>query len=343
MLQPRYLSVILALVIAIVTTAFLSFIPSSDLVTMTIGFLTCFIFGGVLIYFALDYLVFQEVNSLYDRIKQIKKKDFSVTPRKQLVEKENPIELLKKELNVYVATKEGEVQDLKKAAKYRQEFLADVSHELKTPIFAAQGFVHTLLDNPDESPEIRQKFLEKAAKSLDGLDVLVKDLLTVSQIETGAIKIEKKRIDLRPIIEDIFEQLESKAKKRGTSLVLDCVDKAINVKADAQRIHQVLVNLIDNGIKYGKQDGKVTVLIEDKKKTYSILIKDNGPGIPEEHLPRLFERFYRVDKSRTKLSGGTGLGLSIVKHIVQAHGSKIAVQSKVDKGTSFSFKLERAN
>lgn len=342
MLSPRYLSVLLAFVIAGVATAFISFLPHSDSATLFVAFISVLIFGSILIYFALDNLVFKEVNELYDRIKLMKKKNFTLISRKQLVQKENPIELLKKELNAYVSTTEDEVKELKKAAVYRQEFLADVSHELKTPIFAAQGFVHTLLDNPDESPEIRQKFLEKAAKSLDGLDVLVKDLLTVSQIETGAIKIEKKKIDLRPLIEDIFEQLEGKAKKRGVSLTLHCSDVAIDVKADAQRIQQVLVNLVENGIKYGHQDGKVTVLIEDKKKTYSITIKDNGPGIPEEHLPRLFERFYRVDKSRTKLSGGTGLGLSIVKHIVQAHGSKIMVQSKVDKGTSFSFKLERA-
>ena len=342
MLQPRYLSVVLALVIAIVTTAFLSFIPSSDLVTMTIGFLTCFIFGGILIYFALDYLVFQEVNSLYDRIKQIKKKDFSVTPRKQLVEKENPIELLKKELNVYVATKEGEVQDLKKAAKYRQEFLADVSHELKTPIFAAQGFVHTLLDNPDEDLEIRMKFLEKAAKSLDGLDNLVQDLLTVSQIETGAIKIEKKKINLRPLIEEIFEQVEAKAKKRDVKLTLIAPAGNLQVKADTQRISQVILNLVVNAIKYGKEKGLVQIIISEKKKAYTISVVDNGPGIAEEHLHRIFERFYRVDKSRAKNSGGTGLGLSIVKHIVQAHNSKISVQSEQNKGTRFEFKLEKA-
>ena len=309
---------------------------------MTIGFLTCFIFGGVLIYFALDYLVFQEVNSLYDRIKQIKKKDFSVTPRKQLVEKENPIELLKKELNTYVATKEGEVQDLKKAAKYRQEFLADVSHELKTPIFAAQGFVHTLLDNPEEDLEIRMKFLEKAAKSLDGLDNLVQDLLTVSQIETGAIKIEKKKLDLRPLVEEIFEQVEAKAKKRNVKLKLIAPTGNIQVKADAQRISQVILNLVVNAIKYGKEKGLVQVIVTEKKKVYTISVVDNGPGIPEEHLHRIFERFYRVDKSRAKNSGGTGLGLSIVKHIVQAHNSKISVQSEVDKGTRFEFKLEKA-
>ena len=342
MLSPRYLSVLLAFVIAGVATAFISFLPHSDSATLFVSLISVLIFGSILIFFALDNLVFKEVNELYDQIKQIKKKNFPLISRKQLVQKENPIELLKKELTAYVSTTEDEVKELKKAAVYRQEFLADVSHELKTPIFAAQGFVHTLLDNPDESPEIRQKFLEKAAKSLDGLDALVKDLLTVSQIETGAIKIEKKRINLRPMIEEIFEQLEGKAKKRGVKLLLSCTDEAIDVKADAQKIEQVLVNLVDNGIKYGNQEGKVTVLIEDRKKAYLITVKDNGPGISEKHLPRLFERFYRVDKSRTKLSGGTGLGLSIVKHIVQAHGSKITVQSKVDKGTSFSFKLEKA-
>ena len=224
----------------------------------------------------------------------------------------------------------------------QQNFMMAITHELKTPIFAAQGFVHTLLDNPEEGIEIRTKFLEKAAKSLDGLDVLVKDLLTVSQIETGAIKIDKKSIDLRPIILDIFEQLEAKAKSKKVSLKLTGKEGPLLVKADSQRMEQVLVNLIDNGIKYGNQEGKVNVFTEERKKNLQISVKDNGPGIPAEHLPRLFERFYRVDKSRAKMSGGSGLGLSIVKHIVKAHGSQIAVISKIDKGTSFSFKLEKS-
>lgn len=342
MLSPRYLSIVLAFVIAGVSTAFISFLPSTDVTTLFVCFISCLIFGSVLIYFALDYLVFKQVNQLYDRIKQIKKKNFSVIPRKQLIEKENPIELLKQELNSYVTTKEDEVKELKKAAKYRQEFLADVSHELKTPIFAAQGFVHTLLDNPEEELEIRTKFLEKAAKSLDGLDELVKDLLTVSQIETGAIKISKKPLDLRPVILEIFDQLEAKAKKKNITLKLTGKEGPLTVKADPQRIEQVLINLIDNGIKYGNPEGKVSVFVEERKKMFQIIVRDNGPGISSEHLPRLFERFYRVDKSRTKQSGGSGLGLSIVKHIVKAHGSQITVLSKIDKGTSFSFKLEKA-
>ncbi len=342
MLQPRYLSVVLSFFISGVTTAFISFLPSSDLTILVISFISCFIFGSILIYFALDYLVFQEVNQLYDRIKQIKKKDFSITPRKQLVEKTNPIELLKKELNTYVTSKEDEVFELKKAAKYRQEFLADVSHELKTPIFAAQGFVHTLLDNPDEDVEIRSKFLEKAAKSLDGLDNLVQDLLTVSQIETGAIKIDKKKMNLRALVEEIFDQVEAKARKRGITLKLDAPDGPIYVKADMMRISQVILNLVVNAIKYGNENGKVIVELVEKKKAFQISVIDNGPGIANEHLHRIFERFYRIDKSRAKNLGGTGLGLSIVKHIVQAHHGKIAVHSAENKGTTFEFKLEKA-
>jgi two-component system phosphate regulon sensor histidine kinase PhoR len=342
MLQPRYLSVVLSFFISGVTTAFISFLPSSDLTILVISFISCFIFGSILIYFALDYLVFQEVNQLYDRIKQIKKKDFSITPRKQLVEKTNPIELLKKELNTYVTSKEDEVSELKKAAKYRQEFLADVSHELKTPIFAAQGFVHTLLDNPDEDVEIRSKFLEKAAKSLDGLDNLVQDLLTVSQIETGAIKIDKKKMNLRALVEEIFEQVEAKARKRSISLKLDAREGPVYVKADMLRISQVILNLVVNAIKYGNENGKVIVELVEKKKVVQISVIDNGPGIANEHLHRIFERFYRIDKSRAKNSGGTGLGLSIVKHIIQAHNGKIAVHSAENKGTTFEFKLEKA-
>jgi two-component system phosphate regulon sensor histidine kinase PhoR len=142
---------------------------------------------------------------------------------------------------------------------------------------------------------------------------------------------------------DIFEQLEAKSKSKKVSLKLTGKEGPLLVKADSQRMEQVLINLIDNGIKYGNQEGKVNVLIEERKKNLQISVKDNGPGIPAEHLPRLFERFYRVDKSRAKMSGGSGLGLSIVKHIVKAHGSQITVISKIDKGTSFSFKLEKAS
>jgi two-component system phosphate regulon sensor histidine kinase PhoR len=190
--------------------------------------------------------------------------------------------------------------------------------------------------------EIRSKFLEKAAKSLDGLDNLVQDLLTVSQIETGAIKIDKKKMNLRALVEEIFEQVEAKARKRGISLKLDAPEGPVYVKADMMRISQVILNLVVNAIKYGNENGKVIVDLQEKKKVIQISVIDNGPGIANEHLHRIFERFYRIDKSRAKNSGGTGLGLSIVKHIIQAHNGKIAVHSAENKGTTFEFKLEKA-
>ncbi len=342
MLNPRILSPILAFFIAGMMTVFLSFIPDINALIMLVAFLSVFILGSGMIFFVLDYLIFQEVNKLYDQIKFLKKKKINISPRKVLIQKGNPIELLKTELNSYLSTKEDEVKELKKAHKYRQEFLADVSHELKTPIFAAQGFVHTLLENPDEKPEIQRRFLEKAAKSLDGLDDLVKDLLTVSQIETGAITIEKEAVDLKKMVQDIFEQLENKAKKRGTVFKMIGDTQEVIVFADPNKIKQVLLNLIENALKYGKDQGKVWVEFLSKDSSYQIKIKDNGPGIAAEHLPRIFDRFYRIDKSRAKQIGGTGLGLSIVKHIIQAHGSKIMVESKVEQGTEFFFRLEKA-
>ncbi len=342
MLNPRLLSPVLAFIIAAIASLFISFIPSASNFTILIAFLSIFIFGSGLTFFVLDYLIFQEVNKLYDQIKFLKKKRINISPRKVIIEKGNPIELLKTELNSYLTTKEDEVKELKKAHKYRQEFLADVSHELKTPIFSAQGFVHTLLENPDESPEIRQRFLEKAAKSLDGLDELVKDLLTVSQIETGAITIEKEVVDIRKMVLDIFEQLENKAKSRNVTMKTTGYSGEIIVSADPLRIKQVLVNLIENALKYGSDNGKILVEFLEKDKDFQIKIIDNGPGISSEHLPRIFDRFYRVDKSRARQIGGSGLGLSIVKHIVQAHGSKIMVESKIDKGTEFYFRLEKA-
>lgn len=341
MLNPKLLAPILALIIASLTTVFLSFIPEISTLSLIIGFISAFIFATILIFFVLDYLIFQEVNKLYDQIKMLKKQNINLSPRKVIIEKGNPIELLKTELNSYLSTKEDEVKELKKANKYRQEFLADVSHELKTPIFAAQGFVHTLLENPDENPEIRQRFLEKAAKSLDGLDVLVKDLMVVSQIETGAITIEKEAVDLKKMVLDIFEQLEDKAKKKGSRFFLEGMAEEVIVYADPLRIKQVLLNLIENALKYGNDQGNIWVEFVEKESKILVKITDDGPGISEEHLSRIFDRFYRIDKSRTRQIGGTGLGLSIVKHILQAHGSKIQVVSKVGKGTEFYFKLKK--
>ncbi|MEA5140257.1 sensor histidine kinase [Arcicella rigui] len=340
LLNPKLLATLLAVVIAAFITSFLSFLPESNANVLFVSFIASLIVAGILIYFVLDYLVFQEINKMYDSINKLKIKDFGVS-RKKLYKNSNPLKKLNDELFVYVSKKEQEVTELKRLEKYRREFLANVSHELKTPIFAAQGFVHTLLDGAMDDENVRERFLIKAAKSLDGLDILVKDLLTLSQMETGDIKMHRERVDIKQITKEVFEQLEGKAKAKNTTLQIKSPQLQVWVKADAQRIGQVITNLVENAVKYGNENGKVEVLFEEDKKDWKVSIKDNGPGIAPEHLNRIFERFYRVDKARSRSDGSSGLGLAIVKHILNAHRTKISVASKPEKGTTFSFKLEK--
>jgi two-component system phosphate regulon sensor histidine kinase PhoR len=222
--------------------------------------------------------------------------------------------------------------------------LADVSHELKTPIFAAQGFLHTVLDGDMDDDFLRQKFLKKAATSLDTLDALVQDLVTIAQLEKGVVRMRKQAFDLAELVQEIFEQLELKAAQRQVALELVKPVGAvggISVLADRNRIRQVLVNLIDNAVKYGREAGHVTVTLAEAGKTIRVSVHDDGEGIPKQHQNRIFERFYRIDKSRSRDSGGSGLGLAISKHIIEAHKSTIRVRSEVGHGTSLEFKLAK--
>lgn len=340
-LNPRITAFLLALLISAITITFLSFVNGANQSMLFVVGLASFLGSFFLIFYAIEILVYREVTKMHQTIQRLKLKDFNF-PRKEIISDPNPLKKLNQEIFVYVAKKQQEIDELKKLEVFRREFLADVSHELKTPIFAAQGFILTLLDGAMDDIKVRDKFLQKAAKSIDGLDALVKDLVSLSQMETGEIRMHKERIDLRLLTLEVCEQLENKANQRNTVLKIkpDQMPHAW-VKADPQRITQVMTNLIENAIKYGNDNGKVIVHFEEDKKHFVISVRDNGPGIPSEHLPRIFERFYRVDKSRSREKGGTGLGLAIVKHILSAHGSKITVASKVDKGTTFTFKLDK--
>lgn len=251
---------------------------------------------------------------------------------------------IKEALISYVDLKHIEIEQLKKMAVYRKEFLADISHELKTPIFAAQGYVHTLLDGAIEDSQVRLRFLKKAAKSLDGLDVLVQDLLTLSKLETGQIKMDIQSFGIYELALEVFEQLENKARKKSVKLGFGSgVYKDVMVEADYHRIFQVLRNLVLNGINYSTEGGRVTIDFVPSRERVIIHVKDHGRGISTEHLDRIFERFYRVEKSRVKSTerGGTGLGLAIVKHILEQHGSQIKVKSALDKGSDFYFELPK--
>lgn len=275
-------------------------------------------------------------------VNKLKKKDFKQFVKK-MEKSGNQFSHINQELFAFVSKKEQEIDELKKLEVYRREFLADISHELKTPIFAAQGFIHTLLDGAIHDKQNREKFLKKAAKNLDGLEALVQDLITLSQMETGEVKMVLEPFDLNLMVKDIFEQLEDKADVRGTKLILDASQNHIIVLADSFRIKQVILNLIDNSIKYGNDKGEVKVTLERDKDNIHLYIKDDGPGIGPEHLSRIFDRFYRVEKSRSKEKGGSGLGLSIVQKIIEAHNSKVSVTSKIGKGTTFAFKLKSGN
>ena len=342
-LSPRFIAIILAFLISLITTTFLAFVEGITKGMLFVAAISAFVSSFFLVFYTVDILVFREVNKMYRTIHKLKMKDFNLAPRKKLILESNPLKTINDEIFVYVTKKQKEIDELKKLELFRREFLADVSHEFKTPIFAAQGFIHTLLDGAMEDENVRERFLIKAAKNLDSLDVLVKDLLVLSQMETGDIKMNITDVDIRLLTLNIFGRLENIASDRNVSLKVKPDDLSeVWVKADQDRMEQVLLNLIENAIKYGNEGGKVIVHFNEGKKYVEIAVRDNGPGIPQEHLNRIFERFYRVDKSRSKERGGTGLGLAIVKHIINAHDTKIAVMSKPDKGTTFSFKLEKA-
>jgi two-component system phosphate regulon sensor histidine kinase PhoR len=230
---------------------------------------------------------------------------------------------------------------LKQLERTRQEFVANVSHELRTPLSLIKGYVETLLDGARNDPAIAERFLKIIERNTQRLDLLIQDLLTISALESERIKLNLQPVELRPLVEKIFTDLKPPAENKNVELVSEL--PGLTATADANRLEQVLANLVDNAIKYGRAQGRVTVggkKLDDGK--LEIFVQDDGPGIPAESLDRVFERFYRVDKARSRDQGGTGLGLSIVKHIVQAHGGEVWVKSELGKGATFFFTLPAA-
>lgn len=346
LLNARAVALLLAICIATITTAFLSLMEGVPYMALLVAFLLAFASSYLLSYITLEFFIFREVNNIYEVLNRLREQEFSFIDDDDVDRSANPLKRINQEIYSYASDKQREIEELKRLAVFRREFLADVSHELKTPIFAAQGYIYTLLDGAVKDKSVRTKFLKKAAKSLDGLDLLVQDLLTLSQLEIGQIKMRYVYFDLVHIIKDVFDQVEGKAEKRNVKLHFGAeMPEQIWVWADKQRIHQVIMNLISNAIKYSneasEEPGWVEVGVKELKDRVQVSVKDNGKGIPEEHLNRIFERFYRVDKSRSKGSGGTGLGLAIVKHILEAHQSKVEVKSVVGKGSTFSFLLKK--
>lgn len=237
-----------------------------------------------------------------------------------------------------------EIQKLKNLETYRREFLGEVSHELKTPIFAVQGFIHTLIDGAINDEKVRIKFLKKAMRNADRLSSLVEDLLIITQAESGEMEIRPTEFSVYDLIYDVVDSIDYKFSKKNRNISCRISPNGLEdvlVYADRERIHQVMTNLIDNAIKYGGSDGEVGIIIQERDQKVLVSVGDNGPGIEAEHLDKIFRRFYRVDKSRSREKGGTGLGLSICKHLMEVHGEHIWVESEVGQGTTFTFSLKQ--
>jgi two-component system phosphate regulon sensor histidine kinase PhoR len=250
---------------------------------------------------------------------------------------------LNQEVKVWAVHQSEEIRKLRELEAYRKDFLGNVSHELKTPIFNIQGYLLTLMDGGMEDPGVNQLYLQRAEKSINRLINVVEDLDAIARLESGEFKLNLESFNLLKVVEEVIDDHEMAASARKIKLGFDAsYSKAIKVKADKKRIVEVLNNLINNSIKYGREGGKTTIGFIDSGEKIMVDISDDGIGIEEKDLPRVFERFFRVDKSRSRESGGTGLGLSIVKHTIQAHKQTITVRSRVDEGSTFIFSLDKA-
>lgn len=343
-LRPRF--------VAFWTSAILSIIISFSGYLLHIyfegnPFLFLFLFLIVLFFtflvtsYFIDLLIDRKLKPIFRIIRDVpvehvkKEKEFS---------KQNNLNVdVNDEVKKWANRKQEEIKKLKELERYRKEFVGNVSHELKTPIFNIQGYILTLLDGGIDDPRINQLYLQRTVKSIDRMISIVEDLESINKLESGELKLVKEPFNIVKLVEDVFEIELLMAQERKISLEFSTrVDKPVKVFADKKRIMEVIGNLIVNAVKYGKKGGYVKVGFFDLDDHIVVEIKDNGIGIDEEHLPRIFERFYRVDKHRSREQGGTGLGLSIVKHIIEAHDQSINVKSQPDMGTTFTFTLQKA-
>ncbi|SJN41994.1 Two-component sensor kinase yycG [Sphingobacterium sp. JB170] len=290
-----------------------------------------------------EKFVYKRIRNVYKLIHNLKLgKDLRNALGDQI--NNDPLADAEREVRDWAKQKASEIDKLKEQAEFRKEFLSNISHEFKTPLFATQGYIETLQDGViDDAPEIAKNFLGKASRNLDRLSYLIQDLEDISKLETGIISVTMERFDIVALIKECIEDLEGKSKTNNIELVFKGKSNTpVYVIADRQRIQQVLVNLIVNSIKYGKKNGKTSISVFILLDQVLVEVTDNGLGIDEKTLPRVFERFYRADKSRSRDIGGAGLGLAIVKHIIEAHEQNVNARSTEGLGTTFGFTLARA-
>lgn len=331
-------SLYITLILSVIFVVFLYLNQLLAFDTIFFFALLVYIFSFTIIQYRVKRFIYNQVKKIYNDVTLL---DASSLHPKQIT---TDMDSLTREVEKFAENKKLEIETLKVREAYRKEFMGNVAHELKTPLFTVQGYILTLLDGAMKDKSVRKKYLQRASKGVDRLIYIVKDLDMITKLEMGDLVLNKEKFNIIELIQNVFDLLEMRAARKNITLTFDKkYDYSIFVYADRERIQQVLTNLIVNSIKYGKEDGTTEISVEDLTKNKVIVrVTDNGEGIAKEHLTRIFERFFRVDKSGSRKEGGSGLGLSIVKHILEAHKEKIYVESEIEVGSEFSFTLEKA-
>lgn len=345
MLTPRGVAIASAMVITLVGTGLLSMVltlygvhaPAQAYAAWILGL---FVLSVAVTYATIERFIYQKVRIIYKNIHRFK----STKERaKDLRMNEDVMEKVQQDVMDWAQERVQEISQLKEQENFRKEFIGNLAHELKTPVFNIQGYILTLLEGALEDPDHNRKFLIKAAKNVDRMAGLIDDLDVITKIEGGSLELELRQFNLTSLVTDVMDQLEQRAKRAGIEVeFVDENRRNVEVIGDAPKIEQVVTNLISNSLRYGEEGGRTEVRFYDMDEQVLVEVADDGIGMSEEHLPRIFERFYRVDKSRSRNAGGSGLGLSIVKHIIEAHGQSISVRSTPGKGSTFAFTMQKA-
>ncbi|HLP95348.1 MAG TPA: ATP-binding protein [Saprospiraceae bacterium] len=343
---PQQLSFFIAGISAAAMAALLLILKAFTFLNVTwpevLGlFVLAFAVAFVANYYLVRYFIFRRIKLIYKIIHRQKlPSEFRAG---NLDMTKNVLDDVEREVGEWAAKQESELEELERLATYRRRFIGDVSHELKTPIFNVQGFIHTLLDGALYDSNVNLQYLQRAAKNIERLQMIVEDLETINKLEAGQMILDLQEFDLHDLTDEVYADLEMRAHERNIRLTYkEGANQRFRIRADKESIRQVLMNLVHNSIKYGKEGGLTKISFYDMETYVLVEISDNGIGITPEHLSHVFDRFYRVDKHRSREAGGTGLGLSIVKHIIEAHKQTINVRSSVGQGSTFGFTLEKA-
>ena len=339
-LSPKQLSAFTALGLSVpISIGF--WLVSPNWIITVVALIITFFGSFLLIQFVLEWFIYRKIKLIYKFIYQTKANKREETYYKYILPQKS-IDEVREDVEKWAEQRKAEIELLKTNEAYRKEFLQNLSHEFKTPIFAIQGYVDTLLEGAIDNPEVNRRFLENAAKNVERMVNLAEDLDEITRLESGEQPLYPELFVIQDLIREANESLSIKTSKKNIkSTIKKGCEAPVTVYADKEKIRQVVMNLLENATKYGKQDGSIVASIyRTDGRLVLIEFSDDGIGISEDHLPRIFERFYRTDRGRSRDIGGTGLGLAICKHIIEAHGQTMHVRSKLDIGTSIGFTLD---